>query len=86
MNRQPKFSLFEGCLSMTVALTIDDSFEVTNAIVWPLVFVELQLNYSNYSCILTTEVFSSVWTNIIVLFHWFSGILYITKRNLSTVL
>ena len=57
MNRQPKFSLFEGCLSMTVALTIDDPFEVTNAIVWPLVFVELQLNYSNYSCILTTEVF-----------------------------
>ena len=46
MNRQPKFSLFEGCLSMTVALTIDDPFEVTNAIFWPLVFVKLQLNYS----------------------------------------
>ena len=42
---------------MTVALTIDDPFEVTNAILWPLVFVELQLNYSNYSCILKTEVF-----------------------------
>ena len=42
---------------MTVALTIDDPFQVTNAILWPLVFVKLQLNYSNYSCILTTEVF-----------------------------
>ena len=27
---------------MTVALTIDDPFEVTNATVWPLVFVEFQ--------------------------------------------
>ena len=39
---------------MTVALTIDDRFEVTNAILKPLVFLKLQLNYSNYSGILTT--------------------------------
>ena len=42
---------------MIVALAIDDPFEITNAILWLLVFVKLQLNYSNYSCILTTEVF-----------------------------
>ena len=57
MNRQPKFSLFEGCSSMTVALTIDDPFEVTNAILRPPVFLKLQLNYSNYSGVLTTKVF-----------------------------
>ena len=54
MNKQPKFSLFEGCSSMTVALTID---EVKNAILRPLVFGKLQLSYSNYSGILTTKVF-----------------------------
>ena len=42
---------------MTVALTIDDPFEVTNAILRPPEFLKLQLNYSNYSGILTTKVF-----------------------------
>ena len=42
---------------MTVGLTIDDPFEVTNAILRPPVFLKLQLNYSNYSGILTTKVF-----------------------------